>query len=138
MSRSFEDEGEVTRVANVGELQQELKRAGLAKRVVVAEATVDPWRDNPHRLQAYAKLAAMPDANIFSSEVDLGADGNVTMKIALPDSGSPAIPWSCPVRSPHPLPCARAQSAPVRVDRALDECARSQTSDRLRETSQPR
>jgi cytochrome oxidase Cu insertion factor (SCO1/SenC/PrrC family)/thiol-disulfide isomerase/thioredoxin len=41
----------------LNELQQELKQAGLAKRVVVAEATVDPWRDTPHRLRAYAKLA---------------------------------------------------------------------------------
>ncbi|HEV2202707.1 MAG TPA: molybdopterin cofactor-binding domain-containing protein [Bryobacteraceae bacterium] len=39
---------------------------------------------------AYAKLAASPDANIFSSDLDLTADGNVTMKIALPDSGSNA------------------------------------------------
>jgi len=39
---------------------------------------------------AYAKLAAAPDANIFSTELDLNADGNVTMKIALPDSGSNA------------------------------------------------
>jgi CO/xanthine dehydrogenase Mo-binding subunit/aerobic-type carbon monoxide dehydrogenase small subunit (CoxS/CutS family) len=38
--------------------------------------------------EAYAKLAAEPGANIFSSELDLTADGNVTMKIALPDSGS--------------------------------------------------
>ena len=39
---------------------------------------------------AYAKLAASPDANIFTSDLDLTADGNVTMKIALPDSGSNA------------------------------------------------
>src|SRR5260370_17396190 len=39
---------------------------------------------------AYAKLAALPDANIFTSDLDLTADGNVTMKIALPDSGSNA------------------------------------------------
>ena len=31
-----------------------------------------------------------PGANIFSTELDLTADGNVTMKIALPDSGSNA------------------------------------------------
>jgi putative selenate reductase molybdopterin-binding subunit len=37
---------------------------------------------------AYAKLAAAPDANIFSTELDLSADGAVTIKIALPDSGS--------------------------------------------------
>jgi CO/xanthine dehydrogenase Mo-binding subunit/aerobic-type carbon monoxide dehydrogenase small subunit (CoxS/CutS family) len=39
---------------------------------------------------AFAKLAAAPDANIFTTELDLAADGNVTMKIALPDSGSNA------------------------------------------------
>ncbi len=40
--------------------------------------------------QAFAKLAASPDANVFSTELDLAADGIVTMKIALPDSGSNA------------------------------------------------
>jgi xanthine dehydrogenase YagR molybdenum-binding subunit len=40
--------------------------------------------------EAFAKLAAAPGANIFTTELDLGADGNVTMKIALPDSGSNA------------------------------------------------
>src|ERR1700720_2841749 len=40
--------------------------------------------------EAFAKLAAAPNANIFSSDVDLTADGNVTMKVALPDSGSNA------------------------------------------------
>jgi xanthine dehydrogenase YagR molybdenum-binding subunit len=39
---------------------------------------------------AYAKLAAAPDANIFTSDLDLTAEGNVTMRIALPDSGSNA------------------------------------------------
>ena len=38
--------------------------------------------------EAFAKLAAMPNAQLFSSDLDLTADGNVTMKIALPDSGS--------------------------------------------------
>lgn len=41
------------------ELEQDLQKAGLAKRVVVAEATVDPWRDDPARLRAYAKLAGI-------------------------------------------------------------------------------
>ena len=38
----------------------------------------------------FAKLAARPSADIFTSELDLTADGKVTMKIALPDSGSNA------------------------------------------------
>jgi cytochrome oxidase Cu insertion factor (SCO1/SenC/PrrC family)/thiol-disulfide isomerase/thioredoxin len=41
----------------LNELHQDLRTAGLAGRVVIAEATVDPWRDRPARLRAYAKLA---------------------------------------------------------------------------------
>lgn len=40
--------------------------------------------------EAFARLAAAPGANVFSTELDLAADGNVTMKVALPDSGSNA------------------------------------------------
>jgi CO/xanthine dehydrogenase Mo-binding subunit len=40
--------------------------------------------------EAFAKLAAAPGANLFSADLELGADGHVTMKIALPDSGSNA------------------------------------------------
>ena len=40
--------------------------------------------------EAFAKLAAAPGANLFSTELELAADGYVTMKIALPDSGSNA------------------------------------------------
>jgi xanthine dehydrogenase YagR molybdenum-binding subunit len=39
---------------------------------------------------AFTRLAAEVGANVFSTELDLTADGNVTMKIALPDSGSNA------------------------------------------------
>jgi CO/xanthine dehydrogenase Mo-binding subunit/aerobic-type carbon monoxide dehydrogenase small subunit (CoxS/CutS family) len=39
---------------------------------------------------AFAKLAAAPGANLFSADLELGADGHVTMKVALPDSGSNA------------------------------------------------
>jgi CO/xanthine dehydrogenase Mo-binding subunit len=38
----------------------------------------------------FAALAAAPDASVFGSELDVGSDGLVTMKIALPDSGSNA------------------------------------------------
>jgi CO/xanthine dehydrogenase Mo-binding subunit/aerobic-type carbon monoxide dehydrogenase small subunit (CoxS/CutS family) len=37
---------------------------------------------------AFAKLAALPGAQVFSSDLDLTADGNVTMRVALSDSGS--------------------------------------------------
>jgi CO/xanthine dehydrogenase Mo-binding subunit len=38
--------------------------------------------------EAFARLAAAPGANVFSSELELTGDGYVTMKVALPDSGS--------------------------------------------------
>ena len=40
--------------------------------------------------EPFARLAAIPGANVFTAELELGADGYVTMKIALPDSGSNA------------------------------------------------
>ena len=36
----------------------------------------------------FARLAAAPNATIFGAELELGFDGNVNMKVALPDSGS--------------------------------------------------
>jgi cytochrome oxidase Cu insertion factor (SCO1/SenC/PrrC family)/thiol-disulfide isomerase/thioredoxin len=38
------------------ELVDDVHRAGLSNQVVIAEATVDPWRDSPLRLRAYKKL----------------------------------------------------------------------------------
>ena len=40
--------------------------------------------------EAFARLAAAPGSNLFSTELELAADGAVTMKVALPDSGSNA------------------------------------------------
>ncbi len=37
-------------------LESDLRRVSLARRVVVAEVTVDPWRDIPSRLRAYRRL----------------------------------------------------------------------------------
>lgn len=37
-------------------MQRDLTRAGLARRVVFAEVSVDPWRDTPARLRAFAHL----------------------------------------------------------------------------------
>jgi CO/xanthine dehydrogenase Mo-binding subunit/aerobic-type carbon monoxide dehydrogenase small subunit (CoxS/CutS family) len=38
----------------------------------------------------FERLAAAPGASLFGAELELGPDGHVTMKIALPDSGSNA------------------------------------------------
>ncbi len=40
-------------------LTTELRHAGFAGRVVVAEATVDPWRDSPARLRAFRRLTGI-------------------------------------------------------------------------------
>jgi CO/xanthine dehydrogenase Mo-binding subunit/aerobic-type carbon monoxide dehydrogenase small subunit (CoxS/CutS family) len=40
--------------------------------------------------EAFATLASAPDASVFGAELEVGSDGAVTMKIALPDSGSNA------------------------------------------------
>lgn len=37
-------------------MKRALDRAGLGSRVAFVEATVDPWRDSPARLRAYARL----------------------------------------------------------------------------------
>lgn len=38
------------------ELESMLRKAGLASHVIVAEVTVDPWRDHPARLRAYKRM----------------------------------------------------------------------------------
>ncbi len=38
------------------QLTSQLRKAGLSRQVVVAEVTVDPWRDTPARLRAYQRL----------------------------------------------------------------------------------
>jgi cytochrome oxidase Cu insertion factor (SCO1/SenC/PrrC family)/thiol-disulfide isomerase/thioredoxin len=38
------------------ELLARLRKEGLASQVVVAEVTVDPWRDSPKRLRAYKRM----------------------------------------------------------------------------------
>jgi CO/xanthine dehydrogenase Mo-binding subunit/aerobic-type carbon monoxide dehydrogenase small subunit (CoxS/CutS family) len=40
--------------------------------------------------EPFARFAAIPGANVFSAELELSGDGYITMKIALPDSGSNA------------------------------------------------
>ncbi|MHB1808961.1 MAG: SCO family protein [Solirubrobacteraceae bacterium] len=43
----------------LNELTTLVRKQGLASKVVVAEVTVDPWRDTPARIRAYEKLAGV-------------------------------------------------------------------------------
>ncbi len=50
----------------------ELARAGLSKQVVVAEATVDPWRDTPARLRAYQRLTGADFRMLTGTPSEIG------------------------------------------------------------------
>lgn len=52
------------------QLESELRRAGLARQVVVATATVDPWRDTPARLRAYARLTGADFQMLTGSQAE--------------------------------------------------------------------
>jgi cytochrome c biogenesis protein CcmG/thiol:disulfide interchange protein DsbE len=53
------------------ELADEVRRAGLSRQVVVAEATVDPWRDTPSRLHAYRKLTGAKFTMLTGSQAQI-------------------------------------------------------------------
>ena len=53
------------------ELSGDLRRAGLSRQVVVAEATVDPRRDTPARLRAYRRLTHVDFALLTGSPAEL-------------------------------------------------------------------
>jgi len=53
------------------ELVNDVRLAGLSKRVVIAEATVDPWRDIPYRLRAYKKLTGADFAMLTGTQSEI-------------------------------------------------------------------
>lgn len=53
------------------QLTNEVRQAGLSKPVVVAEATVDPWRDSPTRLRAYRRLSGANFAMLTGSQQEI-------------------------------------------------------------------
>jgi len=54
-------------------MQHDVKAAGLGKQVVFLEVSVDPWRDSPARLQAYAKQFGADWPMLTGSVTDLKA-----------------------------------------------------------------
>jgi protein SCO1 len=42
------------------EMRHDAESAGLGRRVVFVEVSVDPWRDSPARLRAFARTAGIP------------------------------------------------------------------------------
>lgn len=48
-----------------------VRKAGLSGQVVVAEATVDPWRDSPARLRAYRRLTGANFVMLTGSQAEI-------------------------------------------------------------------
>jgi cytochrome c biogenesis protein CcmG, thiol:disulfide interchange protein DsbE len=55
------------------QLQARLQAHGLARRVVVAEATVDPWRDSPARVRAFKRLTGTTLRFLTGSRAEIHA-----------------------------------------------------------------
>jgi cytochrome c biogenesis protein CcmG, thiol:disulfide interchange protein DsbE len=53
------------------EVEHRLHQVGLQNRVVVATATVDPWRDSPSRLRAYRHLAGVDFTQLTGSQAQI-------------------------------------------------------------------
>jgi cytochrome oxidase Cu insertion factor (SCO1/SenC/PrrC family)/thiol-disulfide isomerase/thioredoxin len=53
------------------ELVNDVRLAGMSKQVVIAEATVDPWRDSPFRLRAYEKLTGANFAMLTGTQSEI-------------------------------------------------------------------
>ena len=53
------------------QLTDEVRQAGLSSQVVVAEATVDPWRDSPARVRAYRRLSGANFAMLTGTQDEI-------------------------------------------------------------------
>ena len=53
------------------ELVNDVRLGGLSKQVVIAEATVDPWRDSPYRLRPYKNLTGADFEMLTGTQSDI-------------------------------------------------------------------
>jgi cytochrome oxidase Cu insertion factor (SCO1/SenC/PrrC family)/thiol-disulfide isomerase/thioredoxin len=53
------------------ELSNDVRLAGLSGQIVIAEASVDPWRDSPLRLRAYRKLTGANLAMLTGTQSEI-------------------------------------------------------------------
>ncbi len=52
-------------------MQHDVAAAGLGRRVVFVEATVDPWRDSPRRLHAFARMTGVSFPLLTGSKANI-------------------------------------------------------------------
>lgn len=77
------------------QLDSEVQTAGLAGQVVIAEVSLDPWKDTPARLRAYKKLTGTPVQLLTGTAAQLHRLWSflgVYYK-RIPESSPPAIDW---------------------------------------------
>lgn len=53
------------------QVENRVRQTGLANQVVVATATVDPWRDSPARLRAYKRLTGVNFTQLTGTEAQI-------------------------------------------------------------------
>ncbi len=77
------------------ELVNDVHLAGLSNRVVIAEATVDPWRDSPLRLRAYRKLTGADFAMLTGTQSEIGRLWKFfgVYYVRVPQGKPPDIDW---------------------------------------------
>ena len=76
-------------------LTKQLRQAGLANRVAVAEVTVDPWRDTPARLRAYRRLVGADFALLTGTQAEIHRFWNFfgVSYERVPEGNPPDIDW---------------------------------------------
>ncbi len=77
------------------ELVNDVRLAGLSKHVVIAEATVDPWRDSPFRLRAYEKLTGADFAMLTGTQSEIKALWKFfgVYYVRVPQGKPPDVDW---------------------------------------------
>jgi cytochrome oxidase Cu insertion factor (SCO1/SenC/PrrC family)/thiol-disulfide isomerase/thioredoxin len=77
------------------QVESRLRHAGLANRVVVATATVDPWRDSPARLRAYERLTGVNFTQLTGTKAQIHRLWNFfgVAYSRVPQGNPPDIDW---------------------------------------------
>jgi protein SCO1/2 len=76
-------------------MRRSITRDGLSNKVAIVEATVDPWRDTPQRLTAYARLTGGNWPLLTGSPGDIARLWQYfgTYYQSVPEASPPGIDW---------------------------------------------
>lgn len=77
------------------QMEHAVRKAGMANRVVLIEASVDPWRDSPQRLRRFARLTHLTFPLLTGTPQQIAALWKF-FQVAykrVPESGTPDTDW---------------------------------------------